>query len=201
MRDSIDVWHSRIVKFVRAGGFCLDAARSVLVVFGAALAGAVAGGMVAAKFPMPWPGGFWLAMIAGAALSGMAGWKVARRVFLGDRAEPNAAVETSGRGEALFAPHLPGVQEQFARARKREFALFVVVVASGLFLAYLYKAQPDWPVPGKLSRGQLTWATLAVFAASFVLLVVNARCPACRRRTGGLMGLRRCPVCGIALRD
>lgn len=200
-RDNIDVWYSRFVKFIHVGEFWLDVARSILVVLAAALLGAVAGALIGAITSKIWPVSFWLATLAGALLSGLAGWKIANRVFFGNRAEPAAADETGNQEEALFAPHMPGIQERFARARKREFALFLAVISSGMFLAYLYKAKPDWPVPGFLPREQLTWATLALFVLFFVLLVVNARCPACRQRTGGLMKLRRCPICGIALRD
>ena len=197
-RDNIDVWYWRLVKFVRVGGFWLDMARSMFVVLAGVLIGALAGGIIAANF---WPDGFWVATISGALLLGTAAWKVARRVFLGDQTELAVADVTSSQRGALFAPHMPGVPERFALARKREFVLSLALIPSALFLAYLYKAEPDWPVADFLPRNRLAWATPAFIVVIFGLIVLNGRCPACRHRIRGLVRLRRCPGCGIALRD
>jgi hypothetical protein len=191
-KDKIDVWYAGIVKFARVGERWLDLARGIFVVFSAAFLGAFAGALIGAALS-----NFWAGMIVGALLGGLAGWKIAKRMFFGERAELAGATGEEG----LFAPHMPGVQEQFARARKREFALFLGVLSSGMFLAYLYRAKPDWPVPGFLPRGQLMWAVLVFFLVMFALLVLNARCPACRQRIGGLIRLRQCPICGVAFRD
>jgi len=195
--DGIDVWHKRLAGFVRSGGFWLDVVRGMFVVLAAALIGAVAGGVIGANFR---PGGFWAATILSALLLGAAGWKVAKKAFFEDREERPADATGTNR-EALFAPHLPGVQEQFARARVREFVLSVVLIPSTLFLFYLIKAKPDWPLPGVLPRDQLVWATLAFIGLVFGLLALNGRCPACAHRITGLMKLRRCPFCGVAYRD
>ena len=195
-KDNIDVWYSRIVKVARVGEFWLDVGRSVLTVLAGVLFGAVAGVLLGGMAP----NFFWAAVVVGAVLGGLAGGTIAKRVFFGDRAAL-AATEGADFAEALFAPHMPGVQEQFARARKREFALFLALVPCGMFLAYLYKAEPGWPVPGFLPRDQLLWGVLTLFVVMFALLVWNARCPGCGRRIGGLMRLRRCPICGVAFRD
>jgi hypothetical protein len=210
-RDGADDWHDRIQRWARTLGLVRDVLRTIIMVMAGLLFGALAGGLIGGKFENVWANAFWAGLAVGALLGGLAGFKIGRRMFLNDHlrassapseADPAGLAQAQGPAEAaVFAPHVPGVQDTFSRARGREIAMFLVMLPSAVCAAILAKTGPGGPIVPGLSRDQLLAVSGGLTLAMLALIVVNGRCPACRQRIGSLMTLRRCPKCGVALRN
>jgi MFS family permease len=168
----------------------------LFVVFGI-LVGAIAGGLIGARWGTSLS--FWIGIIVGALLGGAAAGLLAKRAFFTKDAaenEPAPLEPTPG------APRWPGVEEQFQKIRFRLRVLFVLLIAPFLFLAYLKIADDlHWPVPPPHLRPLLTWGSLGITILAAALMLLTIRCPKC----GGILWraaeLYECPHCGIVLRD
>ena len=97
---------------------------------------------------------------------------------------------------------MPGVAERFARARVRVILLLIPLGASFCLLLLRAKAAgknslfPPW-----MFEDRVIAILFGVAALSLVLIAVNSRCPQCRRTLPDMIRIRRCPHCGVALRD
>ncbi len=160
-----------------------------LVTFGV-LMGAVAGAAATRE---------WIGIIAGGVLGAAAGVWLATRKLVREHQSPASLPEVP---PALHAPHMPGVQEQFARARVRVVILTVpLCVSLGILLILAKEGRGPSPFPGWVHEAQSIAILFAVAAVSLLLIAVNSRCPQCRHRLRDVIRIRQCPHCGVALRD
>jgi hypothetical protein len=163
--------------------------RILLVVFGV-MAGAMAGAAVTRE---------WTGIIAGAVAGIAAGVWLAKRKLVREHVLPADLPEVV---PGLHAPHAPGVQEQFARARARIVILTVpLCVSLGILLLMAKEGRRASPFPHWMHEAQFIAILCGVAAVSLVFIAVNSRCPQCRGRLGDVVRIRKCPNCGVALRD
>jgi hypothetical protein len=189
-RDGIEQGFDRIRRVGRILGSIESALLSILLVVFGVLAGAIAGAAVTRE---------WIGIITGAVVGAAAGVWLARRKLV---REHLIAADVPEAAPGIDAPHLPGVQEQFARARARIVMLTIpLCVSLGILLIMAKAGRRASPFPAWMHEAQCIATLFGVAAASLVFIAVNSRCPQCRRRLPDVIRIRQCPNCGVSLRD
>lgn len=189
-RDRIEQGFDRLRRVGRVLESIESALLSILLIVFGVLAGAMAGAAVTRE---------WTGIITGAVLG------IAAGVWLAKRKSVREHVLTADLPEVvpgLHAPHLPGVQEQFARVRVRIVILTIpLCVSLGILLMMAKAGRSASPFPHWMHEARFISILFGVAAVSLVFIAVNSRCPQCRRRLRDAVRLRKCPNCGVALRD
>ena len=189
-RDRIEQGFDRL----RRAGRILESIESALLRILLVVFGVMAGAMAGAAITREWTG-----IVTGAVVGCASGVWLAKRKWVREHV---LAADLPDVVPGLNAPHLPGVQEQFAQARVRIVILTIpLCVSLGILLMMAKEGRGASPFPDWMHQAQFIAILFGVAAASLVFIAVNSRCPQCRRRLHDVVRIRKCPNCGVALRD